>query len=179
MTEVLTLRGSSAIVATMSVKSQQLQIRVSAEQKRALQERASRAGQTVSTYVLSRALPPEQLRFGEILHLLRDRANRRFGLADLNDLLSSLAPGELRRAVADADLGELSPYTQNYVSAMVEQACGRGGIEPPGWTRGIEPLVEPRFATALAGLRLHLLRRSPVPFKRRNIFVDSAVGDRV
>jgi len=26
---------------------------------------------------------------------------------------------------------------------------------------------------------LHLLRAAPVPFKRRNIFIDSSVGDRV
>jgi hypothetical protein len=43
----------------------------------------------------------------------------------------------------------------------------------------VPPLDEPHFATPLRGLRLHLLRASPVAFKRRNIFVDSSVGDRV
>ncbi len=100
-------------------------------------------------------------------------------MAELNDLLSSLAPVELQRAVADADLRELSAHTQNYLAAMVERACERGGIEPPAWTRTVEPLAEPHFATRLAGLRLHLLHTSPVAFKRRNLFVDSGVGDRV
>ena len=62
---------------------------------------------------------------------------------------------------------------------MVEQAAAQKGVTPPPWLREIEPLVEPHFATPLAGLRLHLLRASPVPFRRRNIFVDTGVGGRV
>ncbi len=49
-----------------------------------------------------------------------------------------------------------------------------------------EPTSQLQFASPedtilqkLAGLRLHLLRESPVPFKRRNIFIDSSIGDRV
>jgi hypothetical protein len=45
--------------------------------------------------------------------------------------------------------------------------------------REVPPLEEPHFATTLEGLRLHLLQVSPVPFKRRNIFIDSSLGDRV
>jgi hypothetical protein len=53
-------------------------------------------------------------------------------------------------------------------------------VPPPAWVRDVEPMeTEPRFATPLAGLRLHLLRTAPVPFKRRNIFIDSSIGDRV
>lgn len=63
---------------------------------------------------------------------------------------------------------------------MVELAAHRREVPPPAWVRDVEPMeMEPRFATPLAGLRLHLLRASPVPFKRRNIFIDSSIGDRV
>ncbi len=68
---------------------------------------------------------------------------------------------------------------RNYVAAMVEQAAHMKRVRPPAWTARVEPLETPWFATSLESLRLHLLRASPVPFKRRNLFVDSAVGARV
>ncbi len=78
-----------------------------------------------------------------------------------------------------ADLARLSPYLRNYVAAMVELAAQQQDVRPPAWVRDVEPLETPHFATPLAGLRLHLLRMAPVPFKRRNIFIDSSIGDRV
>jgi uncharacterized protein (DUF1778 family) len=160
-------------------KTQQLQIRVTPEQKSALARLARRAGQGVSAFVLSRALPSAALRFGEIVSALGEADRRRFALAELNDLLTELAPRELAEVIGDADLRGLSPYLQNYVAAMVELAAQQKGTRPPGWVREVPPLEEPHFATALEGLRLHLLRASPVPFKRRNIFIDSSLGDRV
>ena len=160
-------------------KTQQLQIRVTPEQKSALARLARRAGQDVSSFVLSRALPSAALRCGEILSALGDPDRWRFALAELNDLLTELAPRELAEVTGDADLGGLSPYLQNYVAAMVELAAHQKGVAPPDWVRDVRPLEEPHFATPLEGLRLHLLRASPVPFKRRNIFIDSSVGDRV
>lgn len=160
-------------------KTQQLQIRVTPEQKSALARRARRAGQDLSSYVLSRALPPAALRFGEILRELAEADRQRFALAELNELLTHLEPRELAEATEDAELRALSPYLQNYAAAMVELAAHQKGVAAPGWVREVAPLDEPHFATALAGLRLHLLRESPVPFKRRNIFIDSSLGDRV
>lgn len=163
----------------MGTKSRQLQIRVTPQEKAALKRQARRAGQEVSVYVLARLLPAARLRFGELLRALRDERERRFALAELNDLLAGLAPVEFREAAAEADLRELSPYLQNYVAAMVEQAAHQKHVAPPAWANGVEPLEEPRFAAPLPSLRLHLLHAAPVPFKRRNIFVDSGVGDRV
>ena len=62
---------------------------------------------------------------------------------------------------------------------MVELASQQKGVTPPAWTSEVEPLPEPWFATDLPGLRLHLLRSAPVAFKRRNLFVDASIGDRV
>jgi hypothetical protein len=73
----------------------------------------------------------------------------------------------------------LAPYHANYVAAMVEYACARRGVAPPAWTGAIPPLVEPVFGSALTSLRLYLLTHSPAPFRRRNIFIDATVGDRV
>ncbi len=133
-----------------------------------------------SSQLQSRALPEARLRFARLLEALRDDDRPSFVLAELNDLLSGLTSGELCGAVEHADLTRLTPYLRNYVAAMVELAAHRRDVPPPAWVRDVEPMeTEPRFATPLAGLRLHLLRASPVPFKRRNIFIDSSIGDRV
>jgi hypothetical protein len=163
----------------MASRSSQLQVRVTPEQKEALKRLSSQAGQDMSAYVLSRALPDAQLRFGRLVQALGDDDQPGFVLAELNDLLSGLAAGELSGAVEHADVSGLSPYLKNYVAAMVEVAAHQRQIPPPVWVSGVEPLELPRFATPLAGLRWHLLRQAPVPFKRRNIFIDSSIGDRV
>lgn len=163
----------------MSAKSRYLQIRISPAKKAALRRRADMAGQDMSSYVLSRVLPDAALRFAGVIERLSEERDRRFALAELNDLLASLPPAELQAAVEEADLCELPPFVQNYVAAMVEQAAHLGGVPAPAWTRDVEALEKPWFATPLGGLRAHLLRASPVPFRRRNLFVDSALGDRV
>ena len=164
----------------MAGRSSQLQIRITPEQKEVLKRLSRRAGQDMSTYVLSRALPDARLRFAWLLEALRADDRPGFALAELNDLLSGLTSGELCGAVEHADLTGLTPYLRNYVAAMVELAAHRRDVPPPAWVRDVEPMeTEPRFATPLAGLRLHLLRAAPVPFKRRNIFIDSSIGDRV
>jgi len=163
----------------MGTKTEQLQVRVTPRQKAALKRAARRAGESVSEYVLARVLPSGRDRLEELVHALRDENQRRYALAEINVLLAGLEPVELAEAVAARPDGDLTPYMQNYFAAMIEQAAVQKGIAPPSWLGEIEPLEEPHFATPLAGLRLHLLRASPVPYRRRNIFVDSGVGSRV
>ncbi|HEY0557758.1 MAG TPA: hypothetical protein VGG20_26135 [Thermoanaerobaculia bacterium] len=127
-----------------------------------------------------RSSQPHRMQFAQLLEALHDDDQPGFVLAELNDLLSTLTAGELCSAVEHADLAGLTPYLRNYVAAMVELAAHQRNVPPPAWVLDVEPMeTEPRFATPLAGLRLHLLRASPVPFKRRNIFIDSTIGDRV
>ncbi len=166
----------------MSKRSAYVQIRVTPREKAVLKALAQAAGQDLSSYLLARSLPSNRLRFDELLRRLREdgeAADRRFVLAELNDLLAALAPVEFPDAVGGADLTGLSPFLRNYVAAMVEQACRLKGVASPAWTASVEPLDRPYFAAPLRGLRLHLLRASPVAFKRRNLFVDSSVGARV
>jgi len=141
----------------MAAKSEQLQIRVTAREKAALKRLARAAGLDVSTFVLARVLPANSARVSGIIRALREDDDHRFALAELNDALSSLATGELAEAVEAIDVRELPPLLQNYVV----------------------PLEEPYFATSLRSLRLHLLRAAPLAYKRRNIFVDAGIGDRV
>ena len=163
----------------MTAKSQQLQIRVTPHQKAALRRLAAGAGLDISGYVLARALPPKGERFRELLKLLRDEADRRFALAGLHDLLVGCAAVEYADVVARADHSGLPVLMQNYVAAMVEQAGVQKGVAPPAWVAEIAPLDQPHFATPLKSVRLHLLQASPVPFKRRNIFIDASLGARV
>lgn len=163
----------------MARKSDQLQIRVTPREKAALKKAAAAAGQDVSQYVLARALPHARARFAELLALLESGSDHRYVLAELNDLLSAQSAGELRDAVTVAPPERLPAFLKNYIAAMVEQASHSKRVSPPEWTRSIIPLDAPYFAVPLEGLRLHLLRASPVPFKRRNIFIDSALGARV
>lgn len=160
-------------------KSQQLQIRVTPSAKARLKKLARSAGQDVSSYVLARALPSLGLRFAALVRSLGDTDNHRYVLAELNDHLSALAPIEFRESIQFADVDGLSAFLANYVAAMVEQAAYAKGVAAPLWASQVTPLERPHFATPMVGLRLHLLHASPIPFKKRNIFVDSALGARV
>jgi hypothetical protein len=98
-------------------------------------------------------------------------------LAELNDLLASAPPEEIECLAAPAIS---DPYLANYVAAMIELAIHqKGGVRPPEWTARVAPLAHPVFAVPWMSLRAHLLLESPVPFRRRNIFIDSSIGDRV
>ena len=163
----------------MPSKSAWLQIRIAPAQKAALKGLARAAGLDVSAYVLARVLPGAHARFAGLLRSLASPGDRRFALAELNDFLASCPPSAFAAAVERADLQALTPLDQNYVAAMVEQAAGQKGVEPPRWVRGVLPLEVPHFAASLKSLRLHLLRAAPVAFKRRNIFIDAGVGARV
>lgn len=163
----------------MAVKSQHLQIRVTPRQKAALKRSAAAAGLDVSTWVLARVLPSEPDRFRDLLRALEDDTSSRFVLAELNDFLHASAPIDFSMAVAEASLRHLSPMLQNYVTAMVELAAYQKRLVPPAWARDVAPLDQPYFATSLKSVRPYLLRVSPIPFKRRNIFIDASIGARV
>ena len=163
----------------MPAKTEQLQIRVSPAQKTALKRRARAAGMDVSTFVLARALPAERNRMAGLVAQLADGEDHRFALAELHNALVECVPLEFAEGVAALPVGRLSPHLANYVAAMVEQAAAQKGVSPPSWVRDVEPLEAPHFATDMPALRTHLLASSPVPFKRRNIFVDSTIGARV
>jgi hypothetical protein len=160
-------------------KLTQLQIRVSAQEKAAIRSAARRAGVDMSAYVLSRVLSVPASEFEQAVSSLRGSEAPSFGLAEINSFLSRLTAGELRDAVASLPALHLPPFIANYLAAMVESACEKRRIPVPAWARAIAPLDEPAFGSALASLRLYLLMHSPAPFRRRNIFIDSSLGDRI
>jgi uncharacterized protein (DUF1778 family) len=168
----------AADTAGVAGKTDQLQIRVTPADKAALKRLARRAGMDVSAFVLSRVLPPAATELARLVRVLR-YGHDRFALAAINDVLSGLGAAEFKVAVEGLELARLSPWQQNYLSAMVEHAAHRLGQSPPAWVHDVAPLDQPWFAVPFARLRPYLLRVAPVPFKRRNLFVDATVGDRV
>ncbi|MGH8290643.1 MAG: DUF1778 domain-containing protein [Steroidobacteraceae bacterium] len=162
-----------------SSKHSQLQLRVSKEEKAAIRRAAQRAGLDMSSYVLSRVLPAPEAAFQAAFAALNGPAKPSYALAEVSSLLAGFTAPELRRAIAAAPAVSLAPFLANYVAAMVETACAMRTIPVPVWTRTIPPLAEPAFGSTLQSLRLYLLTHSPPAFRRRNIFIDSSVGQRV
>ncbi|HUL46204.1 MAG TPA: DUF1778 domain-containing protein [Steroidobacteraceae bacterium] len=162
-----------------TAKLSQLQIRVSEEEKSAIRAAAERAGMDMSSYILSRALSMPEREFQESVRALKGPDAPSFALAEINSLLTRVSAAELREAVASAPPVELSPFLANYVAAMVEVACEMRALRLPAWVRSIPPLDRPVFGSTLQRLRLYLLTHSPAAFRRRNIFIDASLGDRV
>ena len=167
----------------MAAKTSQLQIRVSKAEKDAIRQAATKAGLELSSYVLSRVLPsPPRNRFVVLVERLaeaRDDAQRRLALAALNDFLTSLSAAEWVPVVGRPVATVLTPFSANYLAAMVEAAAHMKSLPTPEWISKVLPLERPWFASQLRSLRLYLLLESPPVFRRRNLFVDSSIGARV
>ena len=160
-------------------KTGQLQIRVSAEEKARIRQRAQGAGMNVSEWVLRRLLPPAADEFQQLCGELAARPEfRSYGLANLHDFLARLDARDFSLAVREAPAAPLAEFEANYVAAMIEHAAHLKEAPPPDWTGGVPPLAEPWFGAPEQSLRLYLLTISPPPFRRRNLFVDSSIGDR-
>ena len=162
-----------------STRSGQLQIRVTSAEKAAIQGAARRAGLDMSAYVLGRVLPGNSAQWQAQLRELARSGESRAALAALSGWLAGLAATELAASVETPPPAELSDFHANYIAAMVEHLCAAYDVDAPRWTRGVAPLAQPVFGTQLASLRLHILAHSPPAFRRRNIFVDTAVGGQV
>lgn len=161
------------------MKTEQLQIRLTSQEKTLIRQAALRAGKDISSYVLDRVIAVPQAQFQQLIANLAQEKNSSLDFAELNDYLTGLAKHEFTSAVEEAPQAKLSPYHLNYVAAMIEHAANLKNVCPPSWVFDIAPLAIPVFGTELQNLRLYLLTHSLIPFRRRNIFIDSSVGARV
>ena len=157
----------------------QLQLRISPEDKAAIIRHAKKANMGISEWVLNKALPPAEQAFGELVLKLKSDPNPKYVLAEIHDLLNSATADEFELMVARIPQVLLSSYLANYLAAMVEYAAAKKGKKPPRWTEEIPALTKPVFSSDLQNLRLYLLTHSPPPFRCRNIFIDSSIGERV
>ncbi len=164
----------------MRNKDSQLQIRVNEKEKAWIAAQAKRCGISISAWVLKKIKSEESYTFMDILSRLnvKEPEENRSVLAELSDWLVSI-PRSMFLQELSVPPGELPPLLLNQIAAMVEVAAEQKGERIPRWSRDIRPLSEPWFASTLQSLREYLLTRSPVAFKRRNLFVDSTIGGRV
>ena len=161
-------------------KTSQLQIRIDADQKEGIRRRAQSAGMDVSKWVLHQLLPPAEQRFQTLCKELAEKPSlRAYTLAELHDFFKRLEPQAFSRAIQYPPAAQLEPFEANYVAAMIEYAAAAGNVPVPEWVKNIEPLETPWFASSLQGLRLYLLTHSPPAFRRRNLFIDSSIGERI
>ena len=160
-------------------KTEQLQVRISASQKLAIQEQAGKAGMSMSEWILNKLLPSSRLAFQDLVQELAASDQRSHVFAELLELLAPMNAEEYEAAVSELPEVQLDPYWQNYLAATVEQAAAEKHAKAPSWTREVAPLDKPVFGSSLESLRLHLLMNSPPAFVQRNIFIDASVGKRV
>ena len=159
----------------MGNKVSQLQIRVTPAEKQALKRLAAAAGETVSSYVLSRALPSTGVALAGLMSRLGDaELDVRETFADLAAGLEEIPPDELAEALPEPDLDEVPPVLLNRAAALVEADATRRGGVAPAWTRRVAPLARPHFGWSLTSLKPHQMRVTPAAFKRRNLFFDPA-----
>lgn len=160
-------------------KRYQIQIRVSQKEKERIRLSAKKAGMEMSEWVLASLFPPLSQDFQKLIFSLSTSIESSFPLAEINDFLSRLDGKDLAFAVAEEPEHSLSSFLKNYLAAMIELACFQKKIPCPNWVHEVEPLMEPYFGADLKSLRLYLLQRSPPSFRKRNIFIDSSIRDRV
>ena len=163
----------------MNTKSSQIQIRVSDAEKASIKKQASAAGMDMSAWIMTQLFPPSQKRFLALINNLKTTNDKKLVLAKLNDLLHKLGKNELACATKTAAKDSLGSYLDNYIAAMVEQALVQKGLPIPNWLSDIPILKEPVFGSDLLSLRLYLLSHSPPAFRKRNIFIDSSIGNRI
>jgi uncharacterized protein (DUF1778 family) len=162
----------------VSTRSSQLQVRVSPAQKEALKRLAELSGQTVSAYVLSKALPATTHALDSALHELRaGPGKQRAALTALRRAIADLPPLEFEERLQSVRVSDLPPLTQNRVAGLVEEVAHQRRVDPPPWVGAIAPLENPHFRWALSSLRPYQLRAGPVSLKRRNVFDPSAVAE--
>ena len=160
-------------------KTEQLQIRVSPSQKRAIKKQAQKARMNMSDWILSKALPTAQMSFQDLLAEMAASEMPSFAFAELLELIGPMSADEFELAFSEPPEVGLDLYWKNYLAATVEHAAALKHAKAPSWTRDVIPLEEPAFGSSLESLKLHLLVNSPPAFIERNLFIDSTVGDRV
>lgn len=164
----------------MPPKTSWLQIRISPDDKARLKAAAERAGQDLSTYVLTRSLPPKLPEFDSLIAWMLAEPDSHVPMAECVDYLQTLpAARGAELAVKPARFDELSPLQQNLVCAWVEHRAALWGVHPPTWVMDVPALERPHFAGGLMNLRPYHLVVSPVVCRRRNIFRERALGGRL
>ncbi len=101
-------------------------------------------------------------------------------LADFLDEFKRVDLKEKARLIEKFPFPEVTePKYCAYTAAMVEELCFRNGMPIPDWVFDRQfSLSEPFFVGGLESIKAFLIAESPLPFRRRNIFVSANVLER-
>ena len=114
------------------------------------------------------SLPPESIRAAG-LRILADRVPS--WTVHLFDFVDAF-----RRAPNPELVQEPPPHLGSerldaLVAGTVEALCAEAGLPDPNWCQTIPALQQPWFVADIDNLKASALVESPVPFRRRNVFV--------
>ncbi len=156
-----------------------LQIRLTSEQKESIRDAAANANTDMSSWILSKVVNSQSKKFLMIVEKLASDKKLSYVYAELHDFLINCNSTSFSLAVQAFPNLNLSSFQSNYIAAMVEQRAQQLGEKIPNWCTEITRLDAPYFGTSLKSLNFYLLLNSPIAFRRRNIFIDSSIGDRI
>ncbi len=161
------------------VKDEFLQIRLSSKQKEIIRGAAKNAKTDMSSWVLAKIINNQSEEFLKVVEKLVSSQKQSYNYAEIHDLLMKLDNNVFSKTVEFSPTKELNSFQLNYIAAMVEQRAMQLSEKAPSWCSDIKSLEAPCFGTSLKSLNLYLLLNSPLAFRKRNIFIDSTVGQRV
>jgi transcriptional regulator with XRE-family HTH domain len=114
------------------------------------------------------ALHPESIRAAGLRILADGPRSWTVHLFDFVDAFRRTRDPELVRMPIPA-LGE--ERLAALLTSTVEALCGEALLPEPGWCQAVPGLSEPWFVSGMENLKPSALAESPVPFRRRNVFV--------
>jgi len=144
-----------------------------------ISDQAQCAGMEMSSWVKKQLFSKDKRTYLDILKHVIPGENNKEGFALFHDFLNNITPTLLADVVVDLPERLRDTLSGNYMAAMVEVACHIKGVIPPLWVQKYKGLMTPYFSSTLPSLRMYLMQSSPPPFRRRNIFIDASIGDRV
>jgi hypothetical protein len=96
-----------------------------------------------------------------------------YALAEFVDAFRRADATERRALAGRASRRGSSALERAYWAAAVESVCSEARMRPPAWVNAPSRFLrEPYFAGGLESLKAILIAESPVPFRRRNLFVS-------
>lgn len=127
---------------------------------------------------------PRRLTIEDISRIWNDDISRGVPLSPglLGDLLDDFrlrcsTPEEKLALVREAPMWldvEAHADCNAYLAAVAETLCREASLPPPAWSESpLCYLHRPWFAGGFESLKAILLTESPVPFRRRNLFVSA------
>ncbi|PCI64572.1 MAG: hypothetical protein COB38_12570 [Gammaproteobacteria bacterium] len=160
-------------------KDEFLQIRLSSKQKESIRNAAKMANADMSSWILSKVLNSQSDDFLKVIEKLVSSQQQSYIYAEIHDLLMKCDHNIFGETVKLPPTAQLNSFQLNYITAMVEHRAMQLSEKTPNWCSEINSLKKPHFGSNLKCLKLYLLLNSPLAFRKRNIFIDSTVGQRV